>query len=266
MKTRVGHHAVCSWLLSVGLALVAGCARETPTTSALELDLYAASSLREVLEEAIPAVERATGVRLALNLGASSELARQILAARKADIYFSADEAWMDKVAAAGLVDAPTRRSPLSNRLVVVVPRASTLVITGAGDLASSAVRRLSLANSELVPAGKYARAWLESRGLWEAVSSRVVPALDVRAALAAVESGAAEVGIVYRTDAAISKRVRTAWEVPEGEGPAISYALAALVERPHLERAREVIAWLCEPEAGAIFTRHGFLLQPQGP
>jgi molybdate transport system substrate-binding protein len=259
--------AVWSRLLAVGLALAShsACAREA-VSRPVGLDLYAAASLREALTEAIPAVERATGVLLALNLGASSELARQILAARKADIYFSADEAWMDKVAAAGLVDQASRRSPLSNRLVVVVPRGSQLAIAGASDLAAPAVRRLSLANPELVPAGKYARAWLESRGVWAALSGRVVPALDVRAALAAVESGAADAGVVYRTDAAISRRVRTAWEVPEHEGPLVSYAVAPLAGRPHLASARAVVAWLCGAEAGAIFERHGFVLQPSAP
>ena len=214
-----------------------------------------------MLAELAPAVERATGTRLVFNLGASNDLARQIVAANKADLFFSADEGWMDQVAAAGLVDGGSRRSPLSNRLVVVVPAASSLQIAAAADLVSPAVRRLSLANPEIVPAGKYAKAWLVSKGAWQAVAQRVVPALDVRAALAAVESGAVEAGVVYRTDAATSGRVRVAYVVPEGEGARISYALAALQPRPHLEAARAVAAWLCGPEAAAVFERLGFVV-----
>ncbi len=245
----------------LGLLLGSAGASAEPPAEAVELSLYAASSLRDVLEELRPALERETGTRLVVNLGASNDLARQIVAAHKADLFFSADEAWMEHVAAAGLVDAASRRSPLSNRLVVVVPAECTLAIASARDLAQPAVRRLALANPEAVPAGKYAKAWLESQGVWSAVAERVIPALDVRAALAAVESGAVEAGIVYRTDAARSRRARTVYVVAEEEGPRISYALAALAPRPHLEAARAVAAWLAGPEAAAAFARHGFVV-----
>ena len=225
-----------------------------------EIVVYAAASLRDVLQELAPAAERATGVRLVFNLGASSDLARQIVAANRADLFFSADESWMDRVAAADLVDPGSRRSPLSNRLVVVVPAASSLGVASAADLALPAVRRLALADPEAVPAGRYAKAWLESAGIWRAVAEKVVPVLDVRAALAAVESGAVDAGVVYRTDAAISRRVRVAFVVPEGEAPPISYALAALRPRPHLEAARAVAGWFSGPEAAAVFERFGFV------
>jgi molybdate transport system substrate-binding protein len=252
----------------VALSLVAALAVAARGAAAepVELTLYAAASLRDALEELAPAVERSTGARLVLNLGASSDLARQIVAAHKADLFFSADEGWMDHVAAAGLLDAASRRSPLSNRLVVVVPSDSALAVGAAADLAGPAVRRLSLANPEAVPAGKYAKSWLEAAGAWDAVAARVIPALDVRAALAAVGSGAVDAGIVYSTDAATSARVRVAFRVPEGEGPRISYALAALADRPRLALARAVAAWLAGPEAAVVFARHGFVATGAAP
>jgi molybdate transport system substrate-binding protein len=146
---------------------------------------------------------------------------------------------------------------------VVVVPADSALRIAAPRDLAAPAIRRLALANPEAVPAGRYAKAWLESQGQWTAVAGRIVPALDVRAALAAVESGAVDAGVVYRTDAAASRRVRVAYLVPEGEGPRIVYALAALRSRPNLETARAAAAWLCGPEASAVFERFGFVVRP---
>jgi molybdate transport system substrate-binding protein len=244
----------------LGLFVALGAAQTVPAAEPVELTVYAASSLRDVLQELAPAVERATGTRLVFNLGASNDLARQIVAANKADLFFSADEGWMDRVAAAGLVDAGSRRSPLANRLVVVVPAASPLQISAPRDLASPAIRRLALGNPEAVPAGKYAKAWLEAQGQWTAVAERVIPTLDVRAALAAVESGAVEAGVVYRTDAAASQRVRVAYVLADGEGPRISYALAALQPRPHLEAARAVADWLSGPEAAAVFERFGFI------
>jgi molybdate transport system substrate-binding protein len=250
----------------LGLLAPLDTARSAPAAEPVELTVYAAASLRDVLQELAPAVERATGTRLVFNLGASNDLARQILAANRADLFFSADESWMDRVAAAGLVDAGSRRSPLANRLVVVVPADSPTQISAAGDLAAPAIRRLALANPEAVPAGRYARAWLEARGVWDDVAGRVVPALDVRAALAAVESGAVEAGIVYRTDAAASTRVRVAYAVPDGEGPRVSYAIAALRPRPHLAAARAAAAWLCGPEAAAVFERFGFIPRAATP
>ncbi len=225
----------------------------------VELTVYAAASLRDGLLELAPACERENGAQLVFNFGASNDLARQIQAANQADLFISADEDWMDAVAADGLVDAGSRRALLSNRLVVVAAPGSGLRIDSAAGLAAAPVRRLSVANPEAVPAGKYARAWLERAGHWEALRDRVVPAVDARAALAAVESGAIELGIVYATDARASEKVEVLLVVPEGEAPPIRYPVAALAERPHLELARRVVDWLGGPEAGAVFAAHGF-------
>lgn len=260
MKRTLGAILAC-----LGLLLIFTGGSAAPAAEPFELSFYAASSLRDVLQELRPEVEHATGVRLLFNFGASNDLAHQIVAAHKADLFFSADEGWMDHVATAGLVDGVSRRSPLSNRLVVVVPLASSLSIAAAKDLAQPAVRRLALANPDAVPAGRYARAWLESKGVWPAVAGRAIPTLDVRAALGAVESGAVDAGIVYRSDAARSTRARVAHVVAAGEGPNISYALAALSPRPHLEAARAVAAWFTGPEAALHFERHGFVVRPFG-
>ena len=226
-----------------------------------EVSFYAAASLRDVLQDLAPGCESSLGVRLVFNLGASNDLARQIIAAARADLFFSADEDWMDRVAAAGLVDAASRRSFLSNRLVVVGPADTSLRVTSPAELKQPSVRRIALADPAAVPAGKYARAWLEKTGLWTVLGDRVVPALDVRATLAAVESGAADVGIVYRTDAAISKKVRILYEVPGTDGPRISYALAALKGHGDPGAAHRVVAWLAGPEVAGIFERYGFIV-----
>ncbi len=229
-----------------------------------EISFYAAASLRDVLEQLAPACEEAVGAHLVFNFGASNDLARQIEAGNKADVFISADEAWMDHVVQAGLVDAESRRSLLSNRLVVVGLRETPLNIRSARDLVGAGVRRISLANPEAVPAGKYAKAWLEKVGLWDSLKDRVLPGLDVRAALAAVESGGAEAGVVYRTDAAISKKVRVVYEVPEAEGPRISYPVAAMRDRSRLDVARRVVTWLSGSTAAAAFEQYGFIVQGQ--
>jgi len=253
-------------LLSLSVAWAAAPAPASPAAAPAEIVVYAAASLRDVLQHLAPACETSLQFKLVFNFGASNDLARQIEAANKADVFLSADEAWMVHVAQAGLVDAASRRSLLSNRLVVVGAADSALHIGSPADLALPAVRRLALANPEAVPAGKYAKAWLEKAGAWAPVADRVVPFPDVRATLAAVESGGAEAGIVYRTDAAISTRVKVLYEVPAADGPKISYAVAALKDRPQATAARRFVFWLAAPEATAAFERSGFIVPAQAP
>ncbi len=243
---------------ALSIALVLAFAAPAPP----EITVYAAASLQDALEAVAPACEKATGTHLVFNFGASSALAKQIEAAGKADVFFSADESWMDTLAKGGHVDGVSRISPLSNRLVVVGPAGGHLTVASAKDLAGDGVKHLCLADPAGVPAGKYAKEWLTKAGAWDVVADRVVPALDVRSALVSVEAGACEAGVVYRTDAAISKNTKVLYEVPDAEGPKVSYALAALAERPGIETSRKVVACLSGTEADAVYTRMGFLVK----
>jgi len=227
--------------------------------SAADLQVFAAASLADVLKEIAPEYEKATGDKLVLNLGASSTLARQIQAGAPADLFLSADEAKMDGLEREKLLLPGTRRSVLSNTLVVVVPADSGLKISGPADLA--AVRALALAEPKSVPAGIYAREYLRKKGLWDRIASRVVPTENVRAALAAVESGNVDAGIVYKTDAGISKKVKIAYEVPRAESPRISYPFAVLAASGRKEAARKLLDYLHSPSALAVFRKHGFLI-----
>ena len=182
-----------------------------------ELNLFAAASLTEAVKEVAGGFEKATGHTVVFNFGGSNDLARQIKAGAPADVFFSADVAQMDGLVAAGLVRAQDRVDVLSNVLVVVVPAGSGTRVGSPADLVP--LRRLALADPQAVPAGVYARQWLESAGVWAKVADKVVPALNVRAALSAVEAGNVDAGIVYKTDAAVSKRVEIAFDRPQREG-----------------------------------------------
>ena len=200
------------------------------------------------------------GAQLVFNFGSSGDLARQILAADAADLFFSADEKEMDRVAAQ--IDPDTRRALFANELVVIEPddERPSLFRQPFEPEQLGSVPLLSLGDPATVPAGRYARAWLESRGAWAGVEARVAPAVDVRAAMAAVETGAMRAGIVYRTDAARSTRVRIVFSVPASEAPEIRYPLAVLAGRPQAERARALAAFLASEEAATVFARHGFV------
>jgi molybdate transport system substrate-binding protein len=222
-----------------------------------EILVHAAASLTDALEEIGRAWQRSSGHTVAFNLGASSDLARQLAAGAPGDVFFSADRAQMDAVERAGRVRLTDPVELLSNALVVVVPTAASSWPRTAADLLS--VERIALADPEAVPAGVYARQWLESLGLWEKLRGRVVPALNVRAALAAVESENAGAAIVYRTDAAIARRARVAFEVPREQGPRIVYVVAPLASSGKAA-AREFVSYLRSADAQAVFARRGFV------
>jgi molybdate transport system substrate-binding protein len=243
-------------LTAAALLLAAG------RLTAAEVQVAAAASLADALHDIKAAYEQAGGDTVVLNLGASSTLARQIEAGAPADLFLSADEEKMDQLAKRGLVVAATRRSVLSNTLVVVVPIDSPLKISTPADVAGPQVRVLALAEPGTVPAGIYAKEYLTRQKLWDRVASRVVPTENVRTALAAVESGNAEAGFVYKTDAGISKKVRIAYEVPLADGPKISYPFAVIAESKHQEAARRFLAYLESPPALEVFKRYGFLIQ----
>lgn len=231
--------------------------------AANDVMVFAAASLSDALQELATIQGKSTGDTVRLNLGASSTLARQIEAGAPADLFFSADEAKMDTLAKAGLIDPATRRSLLSNSLVIIVAADSKLPFRSAQDLTRPEVRRLAIAEPESVPAGIYAREYLRKINLWDKVSARIVPTENVRAALAVVESGDVDAGIVYRTDALISRRVRIAWEVPVAEGPRISYPVAVVKGGGNPTGARRFLALLASPQGRAVFAKYGFLAEP---
>lgn len=234
-----------------------------PGRTRVSLDVYAATSTRDALQALEAAYEHEHQVELVFNFGASSDLSKQIVAAAKADVFLSADELEMDVLEKEGLVATGTRRALLSNQLVVVEPAGGTSLFTkpfAPTQLADERVKRVSLGDVATVPAGRYAKAWLESTGAWQAIEARVLPAIDARAALAAVESGGAQAGIVYRTDAARSTKARAVFAVPFAQGPPISYPVAAIAGRPEEARARAFVAFLGTNAALDVFEAHGFV------
>jgi molybdate transport system substrate-binding protein len=222
--------------------------------------VFAAASLTESLQEIAAAYEKQSGDKIVFNFAASGTLARQIEEGAPADIFFSADEAKADALEKKGLLVKETRKSLLGNSLVIVTPPDSAAIQSPA-DLTNAAVKRVALGDPRIVPAGTYAKAYLEKSGLWAGVEPKVVPCENVRAVLAAVESGNVDAGVVYKTDAAISKKVKVAFEVPAADGPKISYPAALVANAPHPDAAKKFLGCLTGSEADAVFARHGFIV-----
>jgi molybdate transport system substrate-binding protein len=228
---------------------------------AAELTVHAAASLTDAMKEIGAAYEKESGDKLQFNFGASSTLARQIEEGAPADVFLSADEAKMDGLQKKRLLLGGTRRSFLSNSLVIVVAADASVVPKSASDLTKAEYKKIALGEPATVPAGIYAREYLEKLGLWSALKDKVVPMESVRAALAAVESGNVEAGFVYKTDALISKKVKIAVEIPIADGPKISYSMAVVQSSQQLERSKNFEEYLAGPAARQVFEKFGFIV-----
>jgi molybdate transport system substrate-binding protein len=245
------------WRLSVGAALLGA----VPGARGVEVTVFAAASLTDALRDIGRLYEKQTSDKILFNFAASSVLARQIQEGAPADIFFSADEAKMDALDRQDLILKETRKNRLSNSLVIVTCTDSPVDIRVAADLAGPRVKRVALADPKAVPAGIYSKTSLERQGLWKLVEPKVVPTDNVRAALAAVESGNVDAGMVFKSDALISKRVKVACEIPREYCPEVRYPLAVVKESKRVEAARQFVRYLNSDEAGKVFENCGFIV-----
>ena len=247
--------------LHIMLALIALLLAPAATAAERGPLVMAAASLQESLTEAADVWAAKGHPKPILSFAASSALARQLLAGAPADLFLSADEPWMDAVAKAGLLRANSRTTLLGNRLVLIAPVSSKVQLTPVRGFPLARALgdgRLALADSDAVPAGKYAKAALTALGVWSAVAAKIAPAENVRAAMALVERGAAPLGIVYATDARASRSVRVVGTFPASSHPPIRYPVA-LLKASRSKDAAAFRAFLLSKQGRAIFARHGF-------
>jgi molybdate transport system substrate-binding protein len=246
---------------ALGIALLLMAAR----LCAGSILVFAAASMTDSLKVAGAAYEKKTGEKVEFNFAASSLLAVQIAQGAPADLFLSADDKQMDLLAGKGLIDKASRRELLSNTLVAVGLMGSPVSVTSPAGLLSKQVTRLALADPRAVPAGVYAKKYLESQGLWGALSAKVLPTANVRGALQAVVSGNADVAMVYKTDALISKKVHILFEVPSKQGPRIEYPIAVVAASAHAAEARSFLKFLSSKWSLDLFRSYGFLV-PKKP
>ena len=230
------------------------------SSDAQRIVVSVAVSLSDALRRASDEFERTTGVTVDLNVGGSDTLATQLLAGATGDLFVSADTRQMDRVEAGGRIITSTRVDLFSNQLVVVSSVDLAGYVSGIRDLESLRVRRIAMGDPESVPAGVYAQEFLKSVGIWDTVRSKVVPTRSVRAALAAVEAGNADVGVVYQTDVALAENVSIAFVVPVEQGPRIRYVAAVAAGAPHESTAKQLLNFLRATRARRIFEDAGFI------
>jgi molybdate transport system substrate-binding protein len=244
-------------LLSLFLVLAAG----PPAAARETLTVFAAASLKNALDESNAAFTKATGVNVTASYAASSALAKQIEQAAPADVFISADLAWMDYLHERKLIKAGTRTNLLGNRLVLVAGKDSSLdtVAIGPGfDLVKLAGDgRIAVADVRAVPAGRYAKAALEKLGAWTAAEGKLAMAENVRATLAFVARGETPIGIVYETDAKVESKVKIVGAFPDGSYPGVTYPVAATTAGK--AAATRYLEFLRSGAAKPIFEKYGF-------
>ena len=225
------------------------------------LTVFAASSLTQALETLGPVFMAQTGVRVRYSFAATSTLARQVEAGAGADVFLSADDAWMSYIATRNLIVSATRVEFLGNRLVLIVPADRSIVVDlkpGFGLKRLLGTGRLAVGDPTHVPAGRYAREALTSLGVWADAADALAPAESVRAALALVERGEVPAGIVYESDAALSTRVTVAGMFPASSHSTIVYQGAVVAGRDS-PAARQFLSFLRAGAARKIFLANHF-------
>lgn len=216
-------------------------------------------SLTDALTEVSQRFGTAQNVKVYCNFAGSSTLQRQIEKGAPADVFVSASPNQMDALQQKGLIYEESRRGILNNRLVLVAPVNSSVSLTDVGMLPQDSIERIAIGEPNSVPAGIYGREALAQLGVWDAVQAKLIPAADVRSTLAYVESGEVDVGVVYHTDAKISKKVRIIYRFPASRHSPIVYPAAVLRDTGRRVLAQAFLEYLQTDEVAAIFEKYGF-------
>ncbi len=253
-------------LITIFILLVFGiviqCIYPTIAVSAESITVFAAASATNALTEIGKMFSRQKKVEFISSFASSSTLAKQIENGAPADIYVSADYKWMDYLAEKKMINKSSRFDLLGNRIVLIVPAESSMkeidIKTGFDLDKILGKGFLAMGDPDHVPAGIYGKQSLENLGVWDSVRNKIARSKDIRAALMLVERGESPAGIVYATDAAITKKVRIVGTFPEESHSRVLYPVALVAGR-ETPAARDFIKFLKTPEARTIFEKYGF-------
>lgn len=249
---------IVALLIAAGLSAIpeepAGAAKKT------EIIVSAAASLQDSLDKIALLYEKQhPEVNLVFNYGASGTLQKQIEQGAPADLFFSAGDKQMTALVDGGLISA--HRGLLKNQLVLVVSSDSKAKITALPQLTDKSYKRIAVGQPESVPAGQYAQQALTAKKLWEPLQSKLVFAKDVRQVLSYVETGNADAGFVYKTDALTSKKVKIALTVGAHVHKAINYPVGIVKNSAHQAEAKAFYSYVQTTTASDVFTGYGFQL-----
>nr|WP_174783462.1 molybdate ABC transporter substrate-binding protein [Dolichospermum sp. UHCC 0352] len=251
--------ALATLLLVMGLPILTSSPVSAQSNN--NLLISAAASLKEALEEIKPLYQQSKpNVNISYNFGSSGALQQQIEQGAPADIFISAAKKQVDALEQKGLLVPGTRNIIAKNRLVLVVPK-NAVGITSFYSLKDAKVKKIAIGEPRSVPAGQYAQQVLEKLKIWSEIKSKLVFANNVRQVLASVESGNADAGLVYITDAKISDKVKVVVTADEKYHSPIIYPLAVVKRSKNVDVAKEFSQFLSSNQAKTVFKKYGFIL-----
>ncbi|EMI7295061.1 molybdate ABC transporter substrate-binding protein [Vibrio parahaemolyticus] len=230
------------------------------TNAATDLKVYAASSMTNAIDEIAQDFKEKYDVTVTPVYGGSSSIARQIINGAPADVFISANTKWMDYLVDEGVIDSDNVTNLVRNSLVLIAPQSSSIAVFNFADAnaweAALNGSRLALGNPTSVPAGMYAKESLTTLGVWKEIQTKVAPAKNVRLALALVERGEAPLGVVYKTDAQLTSKVKIVGEFASDTHAAIVYPAAVVNDSTE---SRQFFQYLKSEDAKRVFAHYGF-------
>jgi molybdate transport system substrate-binding protein len=252
--------AITSLFLAIGLPLVTPSPLlAQPNTNLL---VSAAASLKEALEEVKPLYQQnQPNIKISYNFGASGALQQQIEQGAPADIFISAAKKQVDALEKKGLLVPGTRANLANNRLVLVVPK-GTVGITSFYNLTDAKIKKIAVGEPRSVPAGQYGEQVFKKLGIFEKVKPKLVLANNVRQVLAAVESGNADAGLVYATDAKISDKVKIVVAADDKFNSPIVYPMVVVKSSKNVPAAKEFVEFLSGSQVKAVLKKYGFIVR----
>jgi molybdate transport system substrate-binding protein len=257
MKQTASRLAGCGLLAGLMLACQANSVQQNAPEPLL---VSAAASLKDVLAKVDPLFEqRYPDLKVTYNFGASGVLQRQIEQGAPLDVFISAGKKQLDALESQGLLVTPTRRNLLTNRLVLIAPKRSTLPLEDFQGLTDSTIQKIAVGEPKSVPVGEYTKELFKTLGIMDRLKPKLVLNNSVRSVLAAVESGNVNAGVVYATDVKISGKVRAIATAAENLHSPIVYPVAVLKNSKHIESAKAYVQFLSSPSAQRIFKDAGF-------
>lgn len=221
--------------------------------------VFAATSLSEVLKELAWEFKKEYKVDVNFNFGGSSSLRVQIEKGAPCDIFFAADKVSNEKLLAQKIIVEQSMVKLLKNRLVVVADEKNEEVFSSLYDIRLKKGDHLAVADPQTSPAGAYAIQALHNAGLENKYQPFIAPTLDVRAALALVQSGNAKYAIVYFSDTKSASHLKMLYSIPGRLHEPIVYTLALIASSPRLISAREFLSFLQTERSKMIFEKYGF-------
>lgn len=243
--------------------LLSGCSgNSTKPASKVEITVSAAASLNDALTKIKSNYEKKhKNITISLNLGGSGALEQQILQGAPADLFISAGEKQFNDLQQKGLIDSKKNTNLLKNQLVLVTNKSKPANLTSFADLVKDNVNKVAIGTPEAVPAGLYAMQTLQHEGIWDALNSKdkLVRTKDVRQVLTFVETGNVDAGIVYMTDAKVSKKVKIIASAKENTHEPITYPTGVIKASKHHAEANDFFDYLTSKDAKTVFEQFGF-------